>query len=288
MRFINRFAAVAMIAMTAVLLLGSGTMAWAQGVPVQNLAFPPFNPSQHVYKSRPIGNTPGYDVNINGLDSRIMNAASGLRSSQGRTPQVYELFVMEPATGIQAPVPGGAVAATILGTWKTKAAATFPADDFILLVMTRSNSNPNNWYVGLRVGTAFAPYISLPQIGNSLSSNMQTLRSGDVQGYSEAVIRDVSHFIGNQAAASNPVRPPVANNPPISQPVTPIVHNEGPSTPFPWGIVLISLIVIGGGVFVVIRMKGASSLRGELARARAKTDPAFKNLSGCVATIKNN
>lgn len=283
MRFINRFAAFALF---AVLLVSAGGTAFAQQV--TGLAFPPFNPNQHVYKSRPIANTPGYDVNINGLDQRIMSAASGLRSSNGRTPQVYELIVKEPDGGINARVPGGAVAATILGTYRNKAAAVWPDDDFILLVLTRSNSNPNDWYVGVRVGTAFAPYISLPQIGNILSSDMPTLRSGDVQGFSEQVVRDVSHFIGNQASAGNPVRTaPITHAPVNTAPV-----QEAPSKPFPWGTVFLVLIIgggiVGGGIFLFGRSRKLSELKEQLANARAKTDPAFKNLNGCVATIQNN
>src|SRR5690242_537629 len=112
MKIFSRFTATVL---GVVVLLGTASMASAQ---VPNLAFPPFNASQHVYKSRPLGSSPGYDLDIRGLDQRVQNAASGLRSSRGRTAQAYVLFLKEPDSGLTGQVPGGAAAATVFSTWK--------------------------------------------------------------------------------------------------------------------------------------------------------------------------
>jgi uncharacterized membrane protein YgcG len=287
MKFVSRFAA---LIMGAILLFATG-LANAQ---VDNLVFPAFDVNQSVYVARDLS-TPGYQVDVTALPRQLDAAASSLRSSSGRTAHVYEVFVKEPASGIQGDKQGGLAAQTIVNTWSTKAAGRFPADDFVLLVMVRRNDNPNQWYVGARVGSAYAQYITLPQIGQVLGGNIATLRAGNYVDYSVASVNGLVQKIGTTAssvAANSRSAPPQASVPSRAPSIAPaVVVRESPGTAgssLPWGTILVFLILIGLAVFVFVRLSAASRLRAQLDAALAKTAKQLANLNGCKEYVQAN
>jgi hypothetical protein len=288
MKLVSRFAALIVGAM----LLFSGGLANAQ---VANLVFPPFDVNQSVYVARDLSSTPGYDVNVGSLARQLDVAATSLRSSNGRTAHIYEVFVKEPVGGISGGHEGPLAAQTIVNTWSTKAAGRFPTDDFVLLVMMRHNDNPNQWFVGARVGSAFAQYITLPQIGQALSSNISTLKAGNYIDYSVASVTALVQRIGTTAssvAERRDAAPPQVSVPyraPYQAPV--VVERESRGTTgggLPWGIIITVLILAGIGAFVVIRLSAASKLKSQLDAALAKTTKQLANLNGCKEYVQAN
>ena len=151
------------------------------------------------------------------MAGQLRQAASQLGSSAGRSAQIYEVIVKEPAGGVNDPKAGGLIAQTIMNKWSQNG---FP-DDGILLVLTRSAADPNQWMAGARLGRSFAGSVGLPELGNALSANIQMLRGGDYRGYSVAVTGDIAHLVASKGVTVRTQTP--------FQPVRPVivVHQQG-------------------------------------------------------------
>ena len=166
---------IAVAALAAAFMLGGAAQAQ-----VPNLQFPPLAKCNTICYTQEIGSTPGYQVDISNMAGQLRQAASQLGSSAGRSAQIFEVIVKEPAGGVNDPKAGGLIAQTIMNKWSQNG---FP-DDGILLVLTRSAANPNQWMAGARLGRSFAGSVGLPELGSALSGNIDMLRSGDYRGYS--------------------------------------------------------------------------------------------------------
>jgi hypothetical protein len=289
MRFTSRLAALivgAVVSLTA--LVG---VAQAQVVPVPGMPFPPYNPNgQYCYVARPVQG----GVNCGNLNAQLSNAVRGLLIN-GHQVQAYVMFVREPEGGIpqvQGTPPAGVVADFVLSDYKTKGVnAGFPAQDFIMLVLTQKKDG-SGWYHAERWGADINPYFSFPEMRNILDGNVQTLHSGDLQGYAAAVISQTVTAVGTAVNAANrPLQQPTYQTRPRQQAPVVVVRHE-PSEPFPWGTVfmwLIGIAVVAGiVVFVVRRVSAGNAAKEAYTQATKKTKPITDNVATQVDTLMNS
>ena len=278
MRLSSRVAA--FVAATMFMLFGAVTAASAQ---VPGLMFPPYNPNgQYCYVARPVTGVDCGDLNV-----QLKNAVNGLRL-QGRDVQFYTIFVREPDSGIPTVAgtpPAGVVADVIANTYKTKGVnAGFPANDFIMLVMTQRPDG--SWLMAERWGSDVNPYYSFPEMKNILDNNVSTLRSGNYHDFVVQVARQTVSTIGTKVNATNG-RPSQPSQPPVVQPS----HPSQPSAPLPWGtifMVIIGLGVAGGGIwFAISFFGGRSAARRQFEENSASTTPITSNIQTQVDTLVN-
>jgi hypothetical protein len=280
MRITSRIAA--FVVSAVVMLVGVVGVAQAQ-TSVPGLMFPAYNPNgQYCYVARPV-----QGVECGDLNQQLRNAANGLVIN-GHAVQMYVVFVREPQEGIPSVAgtpPGGVIADAVSGTWKTKGVnAGFPANDFVMLVMTQRQDG--TWFMAERWGADVNPYFSFPQMKNVLDANVATLRAGNYHDYVVNVSQQTIRAIGS---AVNSANRPITTRP--VQPTNPVIVHPRPvqpSAPFPWGTVLGVIVVIGLGIVVVVYFSNRGKLRREFEEAIADTKPVTDNIQTQIDTLVNS
>lgn len=193
---LNRFKQT-MLALPLVLLFFGATASTAQAAETWVPTPASFDANQHVYLDPALKNHPRFPVSLSGLEQKLIDA--------GKAHNLKYYFVMTE----QGTEPNGSTTGQKFGAWKldtfvASVQSKLPADDYVIVMVVRSASDPSKLSMAGQGGNRLQKYglnANWFNAGNGpLQSNRGVYLPNDPAGYANAVAADVNQGVTNHFA----------------------------------------------------------------------------------------